>query len=248
MTVTLQGLTPLKKNGRVPLHLCKHFTCIPFNEGSHEDGQTTHPGMIRIQVQSVQLARHLSGCQGRPVFVANQWLINASFHTASNPSSSSRSVSKQEAWYKKVDRPGQAAPRKRRHLSLSPAYIYRRVISPMSFCASKNMTLGPIMTDIIPHLIWGTNMGGGRSQKESSAGAACHFLRVVFLGQTWERKAEPRRAQCATNRTEKLQVGEWGQPRRFHLTLTHSQSFFSLQTQGLIVLHLLCNYTIKLAG
>lgn len=51
-------------------------------------------------------------------------------------------------------------------------------------------------------------MGGGGSQKESSAGAACHFLRAVVLRQTQMWKAEPRVAQCATNRTEKLQVGE----------------------------------------
>ena len=156
-------------------------------------------------MQSVQLARHRSGWQGRPVFVANQWLINVSFHTASNPSSSSRWVSKQEVWDNKVDRPGQAAPGKRRHLSLSPIYIYRRLISPLSFCVGKNVTLGPtIMGDIIPHLIWGTSMGGGGSQKESSAGAASHFLRAVVLRQTQVWKAEPRWLQCATNRTEKL--------------------------------------------
>lgn len=51
-------------------------------------------------------------------------------------------------------------------------------------------------------------MGGGGSQKESSARAACYFLRAVVLGQTQMWKAEPRVAQCATNRTEKLQVGE----------------------------------------
>jgi len=31
--------------------------------------------------QSTHLARNRSGWQGRPVFVANQWLINASLHS-----------------------------------------------------------------------------------------------------------------------------------------------------------------------
>lgn len=48
------------------------------------------------------------------------------------------------------------------------------------------------MSDIIPHLIWGTSMGGGGSQKEGHAGAACHVLRAVVLEQTQVWKAEPR--------------------------------------------------------
>lgn len=35
------------------------------------------------------------------------------------------------------------------------------------------------MGDIIPHIIWGTSMGGGRSQKESTV----QELHVVSLGQ-----------------------------------------------------------------
>lgn len=63
----------------------------------------------------------------------------------------------------------------------------------MSFCVGKNMTLGPIiMSDITPHLIWGTSMGGGGSQKAGHAGAACHVLRAVVLEQTQVWKAEPR--------------------------------------------------------
>lgn len=119
LPVTPQGLIPFKKfcNGRAPLHLCKCFTYVPFNEGSHEDSQTCHLRMIRTQMHRVQLARHHSGWQGRSVFVANQWLINASFSTASNLASSSRWVSKQEVWDDKADGSGQAAPGKKRHFS-----------------------------------------------------------------------------------------------------------------------------------
>lgn len=68
---------------------------------------------------------HNLGCQGRPVSMANQWLISVSIHTASRPSFSSRWVSKQEAWDNKADRLGQAAPGKR-----SPVSLYRRIIHP----------------------------------------------------------------------------------------------------------------------